>query len=353
MQNQMFRRIMFIGLGGAGQRHLRLFKENLSEKNVEFIAYRKKNRTPALNADFSVNQDQSLEELYGVTIFDNIEEALKKEPDLAVISTPSSMHLEYAQLCAEKGINVFVEKPLSNSLEGLNELKKIVDEKKVALQVGFQRRFHPHFQKTYDIIKSNKLGRITNVIFTVASYIPRWHPYENYLDLYACRKELGGGVLLTEIHEIDLSVWYFGKPESITCVGGIYSDVGMDVEDTVHLTLDYTKFSVQINLTFWQKHHERNISISGNNGYLSWNQDDDRLLVEYFDQDEERKEYKNNMPGNDAMFDQQVKSIIEDMDYKNSINNLEVSADSLAIIEAAKESMKEKRTIALSEIKTR
>jgi predicted dehydrogenase len=349
----MYRRILFIGLGGAGQRHLRLFKENLSEENVEFIAYRKKNKTPTLNSDFTVNQEHSLEDLYGVIVFNSIEDALKKEPDLVVISTPSSMHIEYAKICAEKGIDVFVEKPLSNSLIGLSELKKIIDQNKVALQVGFQRRFHPHFQRTYDIIKSNKLGRITNAIFTVASYIPRWHPYENYMDLYACRKDLGGGVLLTEIHEIDLTVWYFGKPESIICIGGTYSDVGMDVEDTVHLTLDYTEFSVQINLTFWQKHHERNINILGENGQISWNQDSDMLLVEYFDQDQEREEYKNNKPGNDAMFEQQIKYIIEDLDYENSINNLEDSVVTLAIVEAAKKSMEEKRTIALSEIKTR
>jgi len=353
MPYQMFRKILFIGLGGAGQRHLRLFNEKLLEKNVEFLAYRKRNKTPTLNPDFSVNKEQSLEELYGITIFDNIEEAFNEKPDLAVISTPSSMHLEYVLLCAKQGINIFVEKPLSNSLDGLSELKKIVDEKKVALQVGFQRRFHQHFQKSYDVIKSNKLGKITNAIFTVASYVPRWHPYENYLDLYACRKDLGGGVLLTEIHEIDLSVWYFGKPESITCVGGTYSDVGMDVEDTVHLVLDYIKFSIQINLTFWQKHHERSINISGNEGYISWNQDDDQLLIEYFDENKDGKKYKNNMPGNDAMFNKQIKYIIKNMDYKNSIDNLEDSIVSLAIVEAAKKSMEEKRTVMLNEIKTK
>jgi predicted dehydrogenase len=350
MQKQPFKRILFIGLGGAGQRHLRLFKENLSDNKTEFIAYRKQKKTPPLNPDFSVNQEQSLEDMYGVIVFNSIKEALDTNPDLAVISTPSSMHLEYAQLCAEKGINIFVEKPLSNSLDGLSELKETVNKNKVGLQVGFQRRFHPHFQKTNEIIKSNKLGKITNAIFTVASYIPRWHPYEDYLDLYACRKDLGGGVLLTEIHEFDLCVWYFGKPESVTCVGGTYSDVGMDVEDTVHVTLDYTSFSVQINLTFWQKHHERTVAISGENGYLTWNQDDDQLLAEYFDENIENCEYEYNNPGNDAMFDQQIKSVLENLTYQNSMHSLDDSALSIAIVESAKQSMAEKRTIELNDI---
>ena len=344
----MLKRILFIGLGGAGQRHLRLFKENLANENVEFIAYRSINKTPLLNPDFSVNQEESLESVYGIKVYDDLDEALALKPDLAVISTPSSMHLKYAQLCAEKSIDVFVEKPLSNSTEGLQELKETVERNKVAIQVGLQRRFHPHLGRVHDVIKSESIGQILTVNFTVASYIPRWHPYEDYLELYACRKELGGGVLLTEIHEIDLAVWYFGIPNSVVCVGGTYSDVGMDVEDTVRLTLDYVKFSVQINLTFWQKHHERFFSICGENGYLSWNQDDDTLTEEYFNKPDRDTIQKNPNPGNDAMFDLQIKSIINNLDFSVSGGNMNDSIVTLRIVEAAKRSMLEGKAVKLN-----
>ena len=344
----MLKRILFIGLGGAGQRHLRLFKENLADENVEFIAYRSINKTPLLNPDFSVNQEESLESVYGIKVYGDLDEALALKPDLAVISTPSSMHLKYAQLCAEKSINVFVEKPLSNSTEGLQELKETVERNKVAIQVGLQRRFHPHLSRVNNIIKSGVIGQVLTVNFTVASYIPRWHPYEDYLELYACRRELGGGVLLTEIHEIDLAVWYFGIPSSVVCVGGTYSNVGMDVEDTVRLTLDYIKFSVQINLTFWQKHHERVFSICGENGYLSWNQDDDTLIEEYFNKPDRDVIQKNPNPENDAMFDLQIKSIINNLDFSVSEGHMNDSIATLRIVEAAKKSMLEGRVVKLN-----
>jgi len=343
----MLKRILFIGLGGAGQRHLRLFKENLADENVEFVAYRSTNKTPLLNPDFSVNQEESLESVYGIKVYDNLDEVLALKPDLAVISTPSSMHLKYAQLCAEKSIDVFVEKPLSNSTEGLQELKETVERNKVAIRVGLQRRFHPHLSRVNNIIKSGGIGQVLTVNFTVASYIPRWHPYEDYLELYACRKELGGGVLLTEIHEIDLAVWYFGIPSSVVCVGGTYSNVGMDVEDTVRLTLDYIKFSVQINLTFWQKHHERLFSICGENGYLSWNQDNDTLTEEYFNKSDKDVVQKNPNPGNDAMFDSQIKSIINNLNFSVGMNSVNDSIATLEIVEAAKKSMKTGRVILL------
>ena len=341
----MLNRILFIGLGGAGQRHLRLFRENLP--NVELIAYRSTNKTPLLNSDFSVNQNESIEDVYQIKIYNNLKEVLALKPDLVVISTPSSMHLEYAQLCASKGINVFVEKPISNSLEGLQTLRDTVERNNVAIQVGFQRRFHPHLSKVKEIIKSGRIGQVLTVNFTVASYIPRWHPYENYLDLYACRKELGGGVLLTEIHEIDLAIWYFGMPKSVVCIGGTYSDVGMDVEDTVRLTLDYTNFSVQINLTFWQKHHERTLSISGEEGFLSWNQDSDLLKEEYFNETKGLVNHSSSNSDNDVMFDLQIKSLIESMSALTSEANMSDSIASIKIVEAAKKSMLRNKIINL------
>jgi predicted dehydrogenase len=347
----MLKRILFIGLGGAGQRHLRLFKKNLDGKNVEFIAYRSTNKTPLLNPDFSINKDSTIESYYKVKTYNNLHKALDLKPNLVVISTPSSTHLKYAQVCAENGINILVEKPLSNSTYGVQKLIETIKKNRVALRVGLQRRFHAHIKRVKDIVVSGGIGKILNANFTVASFIPRWHPYEDFLQLYACRKELGGGVLLTEIHEIDLAIWFFGVPSSVSCVGGTYSNVGMDVEDTVRLILDYVNFSVQINLTFWQKHHERFFSISGENGYLSWNQDKDTLIEEYFNEPTKNLVNQNPTLDVDRMFDLQVQSVINNFNFTEEDRSINDSLIALKIVEAAKESMKTKRVIDLSELK--
>ena len=345
MQSQMFKRILFIGLGGAGQRHLRLFKEN-SPKETELIAYRSTSKTPVLNPDFTVNNSASLEELYGVKIFESLDQAISSGPDLAVISTPSSLHVDYAQLCAEKGINIFIEKPLSHTLQGLKKLKDTILSNQLFLQVGFQRRYHPYLARIHQLIESGTMGSITNVIINVASYVPHWHPYENYKDLYACRKDLGGGVLLTEIHEFDLCVWYFGKPMSVTCVGGTYSDVGLDVEDTVHATLDYEEFSIQVNLTFWQKNVQRSIFIAGEDKSTSWNQEGNILQI--FDHTQQTSEINKDLDmSNDLMFDLQIKDLLSNHNPAKSSLNMLDSSLSLSIVMAAKQSMEENRTVNL------
>ena len=80
----MYKCILFLGLGGAGQRHLRILKEALP--STKMIGVRKTGKTPVLNSDFTVKEGASLELEYGITFFSGIDEAYIQEPDLVVIA---------------------------------------------------------------------------------------------------------------------------------------------------------------------------------------------------------------------------------------------------------------------------
>ena len=336
---KMFKRILFIGLGGAGQRHLRLFKEFLSDEDVEFIAFRSTSKTPLLNPDFSINQEDSIESFYRIKVFTELENALNSGPDLAVISTPTSTHMKYASICASKGISIFVEKPLSHNLDGFELFKEKILNNKLYFYVSFQRRFHPYLMQIYKIIKNNKLGKIINAKFNVCSFVPDWHKYENFRDLYACRSELGGGVLLTEIHEIDLCYWYFGLPESVLCTGGNYSIEKLNVEDTAHLILKYKNFAAQISLCFMQKHNQRELSIAGTKGFVQWKDSGNEFIFDDYEK-EEKAIYSNSEYNNDDMFRDQTANFMKYHKQKDSIANVESAKASIAIVEAAKASMR-------------
>ena len=86
----MYKCILFLGLGGAGQRHLRILKEALP--STKMIGVRKTGKTPVLNSDFTVKEGASLELEYGITFFSSIDEAYIQEPDLVVIATPTFNH---------------------------------------------------------------------------------------------------------------------------------------------------------------------------------------------------------------------------------------------------------------------
>ena len=119
MKVKELKKIFFVGLGGAGQRHLRIFN-SLLPTTIEYSAYRIKKKTPLLHEDFSVNNSVSIEKEYGLKLFDSLEEGFDNNPDLIVISTPSSLHFEVARKAAKRQISIFIEKPFSHNLDGFD-----------------------------------------------------------------------------------------------------------------------------------------------------------------------------------------------------------------------------------------
>jgi len=331
-------KIFFVGLGGAGQRHLRVFRQLLPPE-TEFSAYRKRKKTPLLNPDFSLNDQLSIKEKYNVKLLDTLEEGLGNKPDLIVISTPTSLHLDVAKKAAENKINIFVEKPFSNNLQGFDDFCEDVLKNNLYFFVSFQRRFHIFLKKIKEILDNGEIGKIISAVFNVSTYVPAWHPYENFRDLYACRSDLGGGVLLTEIHEIDLCHWYFGLPETVYCAGGNYSGVQLDVEDTAHISLKYRDFAVQLNLCFMQKYNRRDLYIAGTKGYIEWSQDGNKLMVHKY-HNNDKDIYSDPAYTNDAMFFSQADFFLKDFSLADTKKYLDIAKYSVAIVEAAMESMK-------------
>lgn len=341
-------KILFVGLGGAGQRHLRIFKSLLVPQTV-FTAFRSTRHTPLLNADFSVNEAATIEDHYGLKTFNTLEAALDDGPDLVVISTPSALHLETAQLAADRGIGVFVEKPFSHTLTGFDAFKDTARANDLVFFISFQRRFHSLINKARQIIADGKLGDVFSAVFNVASYVPAWHGYEDFRQLYACRKDLGGGVLLTEIHELDLCHWFFGLPQTVSCTGGTLCGVDMDVEDTAHVSLGYPGLAVSVNLCFMQKHNRRNFFVAGTKGYLEWDQDGNRLTFEDYETGN-IENYAEPDAANDDMFIAQAAYFLKMLSSKDSPRQLENAHASLAMAEAAKQSMVSGGPVSLSSL---
>lgn len=328
--------VLFVGLGGAGQRHLRIFK-NLLPSSTQFSTFRTTNKTPLLNSDFSVNQEITLEERFTLHSFSSLEEAFDSKPDLVVISTPSSKHYEVAFQAAKKKIPIFLEKPFSHNLMGFDKFRKLILNNDLIFFMSFQRRFHPYMITIKELLEEGRLGKVISARFDVGSYVPEWHKYEDFRELYACKRALGGGVLLTEIHELDLCNWYFGVPDAVYCSGGNFSSVKLDVEDTAHLTLKYLDFIVQVNLCFMQQHGYREFFIAGTKGYVNWNGEVNKLLFHEYDTDK-IETISDPILSQDDQFVAQAKSFLNTTPSE-SVGELSKAQNSLLIVEAAKLSM--------------
>lgn len=226
-----------IGLGGIGQRHARNLRTLLGDE-LELSAYRTRGLSQVITPQLAVESHADVENRYAIRAFSSLEEALAEKPDIAFITNPSSLHLECAIACARAGCDLFIEKPLASTAAGVEGLIDIVARDGLIAMVGYQLRFHPCLELFADVVRSGKLGSPLSVRATIGEYLPFWHRYEDYRDMYAARAELGGGVILSQIHEFDYLYSLFGLPQRLFAIGGHWSSLELDVEDTADVLMD-------------------------------------------------------------------------------------------------------------------
>jgi predicted dehydrogenase len=264
-------KILIMGLGGVGQRHLRNLRM-LGGNELEIIAYDPRSNLPVLTDQLKVEEGVSLEKKYNLVIFSDIEQALAQRPQAAFICNPTSMHVPAAIRAAQEGCALFIEKPLAHSLERVDELISLVEERGLAAAIGYQMRFHPCLQRLHELVQEKKVGRVLSVRAVVGEYLPGWHTYEDYRQGYAARQDLGGGVILSQIHEMDYLYWLFGMPKRIFGLGGHLSSLEVDVEDTADIlmecSMDGHPIPISLHQDYLQNPPSRSCEIVGDAGKI-------------------------------------------------------------------------------------
>ena len=264
-------KILIIGLGGIGQRHLRNLRMSQGE-NAEIIAYDPRPNPPVITDKLKIEEGVSLEDKYHMTVFLDFEQALAQRPQAAFVCNPTSLHIPAAIRAAREGCDLFIEKPLSNNLEHVDELINLVESRRLTAAVGYQMRFHPCLQRLHALVHEDKIGRILSVRAVVGEYLPGWHTYEDYRQSYASRQDLGGGVILSQIHELDYLYWLFGMPRRIFGLGGHLSGLEVDVEDTAEILMecmiDGRPIPVSLHEDYIQNPPNRSCEIVGDAGRI-------------------------------------------------------------------------------------
>lgn len=256
-------KIAVIGFGSVGKRHV---KNLLAISDAQIVIFTKqKIANPAPKR---------------VKIVRSISECLNENPDAGIIANVSNLHVPIATKFAKAGIDLFVEKPLSNSLNGTKELIALVRKKKLVTQMGCQFRFHKCLKEIKKLISSNKLGRIISARAECGSFLPDWHPYEDYTKSYAARNDLGGGVVLTNIHEIDYLYWFFGEASETFSMTGKHSHLKMSADD---LSVAVVKFKngviAELHLDYFQKPDFRSCKVIGTKGMAYWDSDANTVML--------------------------------------------------------------------------
>jgi predicted dehydrogenase len=247
---------LVIGYGSIGKRHI----SNLSKfHDIEISVVTSRNHDNFLLKN-------------KCKIFKTIDDSLKENYDFCIISNASSLHVDSALLLVKHGVHLFIEKPLSNSLAGINLLLSKSKKQKLVTQIGCNLRFHPCLQKIKEMLLKNEIGNVYSIHIENGSFLPDWHPNEDYKKSYAAQQKMGGGVVLTCIHEIDYLYWFFGKIHEVFSITTKISDLKIDCEDSSSILMKVGKNTIaEIHLDYFQQPPERSCKIIGSLGTLIWN----------------------------------------------------------------------------------
>ncbi len=260
-------RVLVVGLGSIGIRHL----TNLRQLGCRHLgALRGRNKALYKPVDLS-----------GVSVHVELDDALGAGYDAVIVSNPTSEHMQIAQRAAESGSHLYVEKPLSQALAGTDDLVETVRSRNLVAMVGCQLRFHPNLIAIKQWLGQGSIGRILGAQVDAGEFLPAWHPWEDYRESYAARRELGGGVILTLIHEIDYLYWFFGELKPMNSVGGRSGALELDVEDhaSSFLLSERERVPVFLHMDYLQQPASRKMKIIGCHGIIEWDYHEGRASL--------------------------------------------------------------------------
>lgn len=260
-------RVLVLGVGSIGSRHLR----NFNELGVEKLAA----------CDLVPEQMEPLASELGVACFTRYEAALTHfHPDCVAVCTPPRFHVIQARQAVDSGAHVFIEKPISDTTDGIGDLQAAAAHSKRVVRVGYNLRFHRGLRLAKELVDQGSVGRIMWAQAEFGQYLPDWRPWQDYRRGYTARRELGGGILLDASHEFDYMMWLLGHPTDLVSVSGKVSSLEVDVEDSSTVLLRFPDGShADIHVDFVQRQYSRSCKLVGEHGTILWDYTGQQLRI--------------------------------------------------------------------------
>jgi predicted dehydrogenase len=212
--------ILICGLGSAGRRHM----ANAAQLGARVRGW-----------DYNPERAAALTQSLGHPVTSDFDAALSGARAV-VLATPTDQHMPLALQAARAGKALFIEKPVSHTLEGAEELAALATD--VAIEVGCQLRAHPLLQTVAARLKEKADGRLLTFHGFVGQRLDQWRPNTDYRRSYSASAARGGGALFDLVHEVDLANWLCGPIRGVAARQTKASALDMAADDLTNLILE-------------------------------------------------------------------------------------------------------------------
>jgi len=249
-------KFLIIGYGSIGKRHAR---------NIIFLGH----KVGLLRHSRNKKNQDGFREYY------SFYEALKQNGkiDGAIICSPNACHLRDVKILIKNRIPFLLEKPPATDLASTLAIKKLILNNRIHdYDFAFNLRYFPilSFMKNY----LPRLGKVYSVRVCAGYFLPFWRKNIDYRKTCSAKKELGGGVHIELIHEIDYILWFFGMPKHVFAYTKKVSSLEISTEDICSAIFRYSNGSiVELHLDYLSHKYHRGCQIIAEKGTLEWNYD--------------------------------------------------------------------------------
>ncbi|PXA96223.1 hypothetical protein DMC47_18105 [Nostoc sp. 3335mG] len=332
------KRVLIIGSGGIGRRHLRGYEATgrASLAIVEPHAERRRE----VESSFSLSGSYA-----------DLEEADLSAFDLAVICAPAHLHVPLMLKCAAAKLPFMVEKPLAVTMDGVDAALDAVRKTGILARVGYVRRIAPELLAVRQQIEEGKIGALRLVYVNSSQDFPKYRP--DFQRTYYARPEMGGGAILDAAsHTFDMLIWLMGRP---VAVGAMYDRLvldGTETEDTCLVNICFESGAMaNVTINQFQKPNISEASFIGTTGNLQLA----HSVLSFADDDsgqwKDRRDYMDGLvptEAHQARFAIQANAMLDAIEGKPChLATLEEARQNLQIALAAKSSWRDRVIVSI------
>ena len=290
-------KILVVGCGSIGERHIR----NLKMLSIDKI----------IACDTNPERLALIKDKYDVQeTYTELQKAINQGIDAVLVCTPPSTHIPIALKAIDYKAHVFIEKPMSNNLDGVDELIKNASKNGLIICVGYNFRFHQGLKLLKKMVDRGEIGKILSARAEFGQYLPDWRPWQDYRQSYTSKKELGGVIILDGSHEIDYMRWLLGDVEQLFCFAGKISSLEVETEDVAGILIKFKSGAIigEIHLDFVRHDYSRTCEIIGEKGTIKWSYQD--RFVKVYSMDAKRWKRFNIKADPNDMYVQEMQHFI-------------------------------------------
>lgn len=234
--------ILIVGLGSIARKHIAILYR--LEQYLSLYALRLSNNSEDVEGVINI---YSLKEIQDVPI------------DYAIISNPTAKHQETIESLLALRCPLFIEKPLFHTLAIENTVRK-VEGLRILTYVACNLRFLDCIRFVKKELEQ-KREKVNEVNVYCGSYLPDWRPKVDFREIYSVSPELGGGVQLDLIHELDYLYWLFEIPQKVHLVLRHSSSLQIEASDYANYCLEYESFCANVILNYFRRDPKRLLEI--------------------------------------------------------------------------------------------